>query len=128
MPKLVDASCVSPELIEEVRTLYNSWLKPAGDTANDVLRRALIGVQDHVDASARIDPGLLQRSIIDVERAALSKLNNALTGVESITDFDQLQEKEELITRLSEYDIVEHSTHIHIEVGNQLARSWGLMK
>jgi len=83
---------ISPELIEQVQTHYNAWLKPAGDAANDVLRRVLFAMQDNTDASARIDPGLLQKSIIDVERAALSKLNNVLTGLESVSDFDQLQD------------------------------------
>ena len=83
---------IAPELTEEVQTLYNAWLKPAGDAANDVIRRVLLALRDHADASVRSHEGLIQRSIIDVERAALSKLNNVLTGTEPISDFDQLQD------------------------------------
>lgn len=86
------SQAIAPELIEEVQTLYNAWLKPAGDAANDVIRRVLFALRDHADASVRSHEGLIQRSIIDVERAALSKLNNVLTGTEPISEFDQLQD------------------------------------
>lgn len=33
----------------------------------------------------------------------------------------------ELKKALSEYDIIKHATHIHIEPGNPLARKWGLL-
>ena len=41
------------------------------------------------------------------------------------------EDKGVVMSRLREalpgYDIVEHSTHIHIEPGNPLARQWGLL-
>ncbi len=34
---------------------------------------------------------------------------------------------DELKAALLDYDVVEHSTHIHVEPGDALAKKWGLM-
>jgi hypothetical protein len=80
-----------PEL-EEVKTFYHSWLYPAAENINQVMRRVMIAMRKHSDAAVRSHEGLIQRSIVDEERTALARLSNALRGIEPTSDAD-LQER-----------------------------------
>ena len=82
---------VEPAL-EEAQTFYNAWLKPAGESGSQVLRRVLRAIRDHPDEAVSGQEGLIQKSVVDPERRALSMLNNALSGQISINDAEQLQD------------------------------------
>ena len=48
----------------------------------------MIAIRKHSDNAVRSHEGLLQRSIVDEERAALSRVSNALRGIEPNSDAD----------------------------------------
>jgi hypothetical protein len=78
--------------LEESSAFYNSWLYPAADNSSHVLQRVLHAIRKHPDGAVRSHEALIQRSIIDEERAAISRLSNALRGID-LSDADDIQDR-----------------------------------
>jgi hypothetical protein len=76
----------------EIQCFYHSWLRPTSENINHVIRLIMIAMHKHSDAAVRSQEGLIQREIVDNERAAFSRLSNALQGAERTSNAD-LQER-----------------------------------
>jgi hypothetical protein len=74
--------------IAEARAFYNSWLLPTAQKVEQVLRRIMNAMRRSSNEAIRSQEGLIQRSIADEERAALSSLSNAIRGIEPTNDED----------------------------------------
>jgi len=73
---------------QQIQSFYNSWLHPAAENINQVMQLVIIALRRHPDAAVRNQESLVQRSIVDEERAALSRLSNALRGVDRTSGAD----------------------------------------
>src|ERR1700726_1740093 len=73
---------------QQIQSFYNSWLQPAAENINQVMQRVIIALRRHPDAAVRNQESLIQRSIVDEERGALSRLSNALRGVDRTSEAD----------------------------------------
>jgi hypothetical protein len=78
--------------IKEIQPLFNSWLQPAAETGSQILQRVMLAMRGHPDPAVSGHEGLVQRSIADEERAALSRLSNALRAIEP-TNPNDLQDR-----------------------------------
>jgi hypothetical protein len=70
----------NPELI----ALFNSYVRPASDEANRIMTFAAQSIGQNPDSTVSGYAGLLQRSIIDEERAAFAHLNDTIVGSDAI--------------------------------------------
>jgi hypothetical protein len=77
---------------DEIQSFFNSWINPVAQNINQVLQRIMNAIQKHADPAVKSHGSLIQRSIIDEERAALSNLSNAFSGIEQ-TSADDLQHR-----------------------------------
>jgi hypothetical protein len=97
-----------------VQSFYNSWLYPAAQNIEQVLRRVMNAMRRSSNVAIRSQEGLIQRTIADEERAALSSLSNAIRGIEPTND-------EDLQIRIGRYYGAYQSCRTWIAKGLELA-------
>jgi hypothetical protein len=76
--------------LEEVTTFFNTTIKPTAEAEYNVLQRTLVLMNKDPNLSYFV--GLIQRSIVDEERNALSSISNVVTGADK-SDMDDIQDR-----------------------------------